>query len=266
MLVRNAACLFALTFVLSCQPAAEPAAQEPSSANRDLQSGVAEAREGNSKAAVEKLTAALKKDPQLSLAWYYRGRENFRLGQMDASVADFDKYVALEPEVESRQWERGISMYYAGQFDRGAKQFELYQTYHANDVENSVWRYLCMARAKDPKKAQESVLPIRNDPRPAMMEVWSLYAGKGTPEQVLKAAAAVEDEGGRYAAEFYAHLYLGLYHEANGRLDLARRHIQIAADHNDPAAAVNRYMWDVARIHQEQLTADQKQEKKDAAP
>ena len=35
---------------------------------------------------------------------------------------------------------------YAGEFAKGAKQFVDYQTFHSQDVENSAWRYLCVAR------------------------------------------------------------------------------------------------------------------------
>ena len=98
----------------------------------------------------DKLTAKLlikvKESSWAIEAYYLRGRENFKAGSIDASLADFDKYVKLRPDLESRQWERGISDYYAGKFKKGAKQFELYQTFHDNDVENSTWRCLCDAR------------------------------------------------------------------------------------------------------------------------
>ena len=49
---------------------------------------------------------------------------------------------------------------------------------------------------------------------------------------------------------FYAHLYLGLYHEVGGDQPLADKYIHLAADKtlaDNPE--INRYMWDVARIH-----------------
>jgi hypothetical protein len=56
---------------------------------------------------------------------------------------------------------------------------------------------------------------------------------------------------------FYADLYLGLYYEANGNDELAKQHIFAAAKNDEPNRLVNRYMWDVARIHAEQLKAKQ---------
>ena len=47
------------------------------------------------------------------------------------------------------------------------------------------------------------------------------------------------------SALFYAHLYLGLYHEALGDKKKARAHIDVAAKkHTSP-----HYMGDVARLH-----------------
>jgi lipoprotein NlpI len=205
---------------------------------------------GPSGEAVVALTKAIEIDPKEATAWYLRGRERFRLGQVRESVADFDKHVELAPALASRQWERGISLYYAGQFDKGAKQFELYQTYHDNDVENSVWRYLCMARSEGVEKAREAMLPIKNDPRVPMMQIYDLYRGKLKPEDVLRAAAAGDvPDSERNARLFYAHLYLGLYYEAAGEAKQAKTHIFEAADKHK----IGHYMWDVAHIHAQQL-------------
>ena len=140
---------------------------------------------GQSKQAVDLLTKAIAIRPNLASAYYTRGRERFRLGQLEKSVADFDRHVALAPDQESRQWERGIAYYYVGKFKQGAAQFELYQTYHDNDVENSVWRYLCMVPTTGIEKARSVMLPIKDDRRNPMMQVFNLYRGRlkrdGTP-------------------------------------------------------------------------------------
>ncbi|MFT5528166.1 MAG: lipoprotein NlpI [Pirellulaceae bacterium] len=207
---------------------------------------------GDSSSAVKLLDETIKADPKHASAYYHRGRENFRLANMEQCVQDFDKYVELNPAVASRQWERGIALYYAGKFQAGADQFKLYQTYHDNDVENSVWRYLCMARAdKDTELARKAMLPIRNDRRVPMMQVYELYRGNLKPTEVLK---AIEEAGGSAEQQagrtFYADLYLGLYYEANGKHKLARKHLDKAADPKlGESGHLNSYMWDVARIH-----------------
>lgn len=203
--------------------------------------------------AVAALDAVIRRQPDHAQAYYWRGRSNFCLGRIKEAVADFDRHVELEPRGASRQWERGIALYYAGRFDDGARQFELYQTYHDNDVENSVWRYLCLARSKGVEEARKTMLPIKNDTRVPMMAIYDLYRGERKPEDVLKAV----EEGSPNEQElnqrrFYAHLYLGLWHEAQGEKKEAQRHLAEAEKHK-----IGHYMWDVARVHNELRRAEQ---------
>jgi lipoprotein NlpI len=214
-----------------------------------MQAAARAAQRGEHDQAIEILTAVISDDPKLADAWYLRGRERFRAGQIKDSVADFDKFVELRPNLESRQWERGIAYYYAGEYEKGARQFELYQTFHDQDVENSAWRYLCVARTVGVERARQRLLPIENDGRIPMMEIYALYQGKGTPENVLAAAKAgdptEEDLNSRL---FYAHLYIGLWHEAAGEAAPAKEHILQAEKHK-----IGHYMWDVAHVHAERL-------------
>jgi lipoprotein NlpI len=216
-------------------------------ADRFVQAGVDQAAGGNYSAALDAFDRAIRQDPKAAEAYYHRGRTYFCLGKIKPSVADFDRYVKLEPKVESRQWERGIALYYAGEYERGAKQFELYQTFHDNDVENSVWRYLCVARAKGVEEALKTMLPIKDDRRVPMMQIYDLYRGKATPDDVLSAVAAGKPSAAELnARQFYAHLYLGLWYEAAGKKDLAAKHVKLAELHK-----IGHYMWDVARVHNE---------------
>lgn len=219
-----------------------------------LQQATAAAETGDHDRAVVLLSDVIKKEPKRAIAWYLRGRANFCAGQVAESVADFDKYVELAPNAESRQWERGISQYYAGAYAKGAKQFELYQTYHDQDVENSVWRYLCVAKSEGIEKAQANMLPIDNDPRVPMMQIFDLYRGKLKPEDVLTAAEAGNPSKENLNTRlFYAHLYIGLWHEAAGRADEAKKHLLLAEQHK-----IGHYMWDVAHVHAERLRAEPK--------
>lgn len=212
-------------------------------------------KSGDSTKAIALFSKVISQQPRLGTTYYERGRENFRAGRIRESVADFDKYVELSPELESRQWERGIALYYAGEFEKGAKQFELYQTFHNQDVENSTWRYLCMARSVGVEKARSAMLPIENDPRIPMMQIYDLYRGKRTPEEVLAAANSGDPSPEVLTGRlFYAHLYLGLYYEANGQRDLAKKYIYLAADEKlSRSNRINTYMWDVAHVHAELL-------------
>jgi lipoprotein NlpI len=201
--------------------------------------------------AIKLLTTVVEKEPKLAEARYLRGRANFCAGKVAESIADFDQYVALQPAAESRQWERGIAYYYAGEFAKGAKQFELYQTYHDQDVENSVWRYLCVARTEGVEKAQANMLPIADDRRVPMMQIYDLYRGKLKPEDVLAAAnAGSPGKDALNSRLFYTHLYLGLWHEAAGRAAQAKEHLVKADEHK-----IGHYMWDVAHVHVQRLRA-----------
>ena len=202
--------------------------------------------------AIELLDKVVARDATAAEPYYWRGRANFSAGKIDAAVADFDKYVELNPSAKSRQWERGIALYYAGKFAEGAKQFELYQTFHDQDVENSAWRYLCVARAEGVEKAKENMLPIESDRRVPMMAIYDLYRGTKKPEDVLAAAEAGQPLKTELNLRlFYAHLYIGLWHEAAGRADEAKKHILLAEQHK-----IGHYMWDVAHVHAERLRGD----------
>ena len=228
-------------------------AQEPSYEEL-LQQATQSAQRGDHRQSIERLTAAIQASPQEPLPLYLRGREHFRAGQLAESVADFDRYVELLPSAENQQWERGISYYYAGEYAKGAKQFENYQKFHNQDVENSAWRYLCVARAEGVEKAQATMLPIEHDPRVPMMQIYELYRGKLKPEEVLKSAEAGNPDMNQLNQRlFYAHLYIGLWHEAAGRAEEAKKHILEAEKHK-----IAHYMWDVAHVHAERLRAAEK--------
>ena len=78
------------------------------SAAQLLQAAGEAAAQGDSSESVRLATAAIKLDENISIAYYLRGREQFRLGKVKESVKDFDKHVELSPDRASRQWERGI--------------------------------------------------------------------------------------------------------------------------------------------------------------
>src|SRR6266536_960616 len=196
--------------------------------------------------AVKDLSQALVLDPAAGLAFYHRGEENFKLGRIKESAADFDKFVELSPDQAPKLWQRGISLYYAGRYEDGQRQFELHQTINSNDVENAVWHFLCVARRSGIDKARAALLKIENDPRVPMMQIYALYAGKGSAEEVMKAATASKSSPNELNERlFYAHLYLGLYFDVAANEKMAREHIVQAAE----LFKADNYMGDVARIH-----------------
>ncbi|MGD9648123.1 MAG: tetratricopeptide repeat protein, partial [Pirellulales bacterium] len=230
--------LLAMAFAVSCmvnpddleavEPTAKPAALAPDDARAKLApEAVAAADKAETAqlaadiAACDKLleTAAVQADAAARAATLdRRGNAHLQSGHIAEALADFNEAIKLEPRRSPGHWQRGIACYYAGQFDAGAKQFEAYQTVDSADVENVTWRYLCMARADGIDKALADLLPVGPDRRIPMHEVYELFAGRAQPDDVLAAARADHSTDSELRKRlFYAHLYLGLWHEAAGR-------------------------------------------------
>jgi lipoprotein NlpI len=184
-----------------------------------------------------------------------RGSEHFGAGLIAESLADFDAELSLDPRRGPGHWKRGLSLYCLGRFGEGAKQFEGYQSVDSNDVENAVWRFACQARdpACGPARARREILPIGHDPRVPMMEVYRLFKGEVGPDVVMSAAGSTPvTADARAVRQFYAHLYLGLYHEATGDLAKARSHMLEA----DARRTAGDYMGFVAHVLAERMRHD----------
>jgi lipoprotein NlpI len=201
-------------------------------------------------AAVADYDELLKLEPRGAEIYDARGSQQFMRGRFEDSIADFDRAIELRPALAAGHWKRGISYYYAGKYELGRQQFEGYQQVDASDVENAVWRYLCMARGDGVDRARREILKIKHDARVPMMQIYELYSGQGTEQSVLDAVRGGNPSAAELKARwFYAELYLGLYDEAAGDNRLARQHIRAAAEQY----RIAHYMGDVARVHAEML-------------
>lgn len=183
-------------------------------------------------------------------AFQRRGEERFFQAKIAESIADFDAFIAMFPERDPFHWQRGISYYYAEEYEKGKAQFERHQTVNTQDVENAVWHFLCAVRSPGGSVAEaaKALIPIEGDGRVPMKQVHDLFAGRGTVEAVL--AAAKEDGDGLLSETernhlCYAHLYLGLYHEALGDTAKSEHHIRLAAF----TYAMDHYMGRTAQVH-----------------
>ena len=178
-------------------------------------------------------------------ATFERAVADFQNGRIAEAVAGFDETARLAPTQAPQLWQRGIALYYAGRFKDCRAQFESHRTVNPDDVENAAWHFACVARAESPEKARAALLPVGPDPRKPMREVYQMFRGALSPEGVLTAA------GSEPGAQFYAHLYVGMYFEASGDAVRAREHITIAAE--DRFARVGGYMHGVAKVHRDLL-------------
>lgn len=206
--------------------------------------------ERNYQAAVDDFSKVIELDSSRHEAWFRRGIEYFNLGEFEKSVADFEQYAEFRPEQKPFLWQLGIAYYYTGQHQEGRQLFESHQNVNSHDVENAVWHFLCVSKLEGFEAARKALISLDGDTRIPMMQVYALFKGYGTEEDVLKAAhAGTAVDGGLIRQSFYAHLYLGLYHEAKGDADKSFDYMLKAAQHYKS----NGYMGEVARVHRDWL-------------
>jgi tetratricopeptide (TPR) repeat protein len=180
--------------------------------------------------------------PNKAQVYVQRGMVYFKLAQIAKSIQDFDRAEQLDPAITPYLWQRGLSYYYADRFEDGARQFEIDLTVNSQDVEETVWRYLCIARLKGVEAAHDSLLLVKNDPRPFMRQIYNFYAATCTAEEVLAAGEQAANRG-----KFYSHLYLGLYFEVADQPQQAREQFAIAMTHYPS----DDYMGHLARVHRQ---------------
>ncbi len=196
--------------------------------------------------AIDDFSKAIELQPDSVEALQRRGEEHFKLAQFEKSAVDFERVIELQPQHAPYHWQLGIVYYYTEQHKKGISCFESHQTVNSNDVENAVWHYLCVAKVHGLEAAKKGLLPISEDARVPMMEIYALFNGQGTEVQVMERAHQGRALGGDLARRiFYAHLYIGLYHEAQGNADKAYNYIKKAAQQYKE----NGYMGHVARAH-----------------
>ena len=172
-------------------------------------------------------------------ATFDRAVSDFLSGRVIESADGFDRVARLLPNDAARLWQRGIALYYAGRYQDCREQFESHRMVNPADVENAAWHFLCVARLESPDAARAALLPVGLDGRSPMPEIYEMFQGQMTPDEVLESVTAAR------SSEFYARLYVGLYYDALGDGDRAREHIRIAADDRFGSG----YMQSVAQIH-----------------
>jgi dipeptidyl aminopeptidase/acylaminoacyl peptidase len=193
----------------------------------------------------------LELDPGAGPVLHRRAIELFQLKEFRRAVADFDRAIERGGRTHSLDscWERGLALYYAGDPAGARKQFEGYHRADNLDIENGLWRFICMAAEDGAAKARENLLPYaerRRRPFPALLD---LYSGKGSIDAVLAEASDGGAVGaGLNEALFYAHLYIAKYLETAGDRNAARAHIEKALAH-----PVDHLMYACARIERDRL-------------
>jgi lipoprotein NlpI len=218
---------------------------------------------------IKKQTVAIEADPANDRAYSRRGDAYFFTGQYDKAVTDYEKMVELDPEIAVQHWRLGLAYYYAGQFAKTARQLGLYHAYDDQDRENGIWIFLAQAQADGVAKAREKMIRYKKDDRPPLPDVYRMFEGKLTAEELLKRIEAEIKQKGlpkatREQRMFYAHLYVGLFAEAEKKPQQARESFLAATEQAWPLKAGGgpAYMWHCARLRLMELdkaTAAQEQ-------
>lgn len=164
----------------------------------------------------------------------------FAAGEIEASVAAYDRLAELVPDVAPVLWQRGIGLYELGRYEACAEQFAANFAVNPTDLENATWHFLCTARAESPDRALGALLDAGPDGRVMRAPIYEMLGGRLTPDELVAAAWMP-------IMEFYAHLYAGLYLEAIGQADAARPHLvrAAAAEYRDFGGFMNV----VAQVH-----------------
>lgn len=169
----------------------------------------------------------------------------YRSGQAEESLPIFDRVVELTPEVAAHNWQRGLALCTCEKWEQGAEQFKTHHDVNPDDVENSAWYFLCIAKTTGLEAAKKTVIPSRGDGREPMMSILAMLKGTLEPDQVMVAAIKNTPEGERRKqAQFYADLYVGLYYDSLDNPEQAAKYLKRSLSYDSAG-----YMVDTARVY-----------------
>lgn len=149
-------------------------------------------------------------------------------GNFKESVECFDKVKQLSPQSSPFLWQRGIALFFVGKYKEAWNQFQEDMKENGSDYEEFFWRFLCMSMDEEIGfiEAQKQILsPMENkDIRIPLSQLFELYLGVGKEAIVLEAAKKSK------TSEFYAYLYLCIFHLSKKEKDKSLEFIQKAVN------------------------------------
>ena len=177
----------------------------------------------------------------------------FRLGRFDEATRDYDIAVLSElSHNEDSCWERGLAQYYAGDFRAGAEQFLRYHRVGSTDIENGLWRFLCIAEDAGLEKARDTILGYPRKSRKPFPALLALYLDEGTADAVLEEAKSGTPSAQQLTTNlFNAHYYLAKYYDIVGQKAEALTHAREALTHK-----ITHFMYACAEIDTKLLAAE----------
>ncbi|WP_330202284.1 hypothetical protein [Cyanobacterium sp. Dongsha4] len=175
-------------------------------------------------------------DPRLYIK---RGMIFFKLARLNESLKDFNKAEELNPQLTPYLWQRGLTYYYLGKYAKAGRQFELDLSVNSQDIEETLWLYLAIAKLENPQNAQECLLPVKYDTRGFMRQIYQVFAGKSDISTLTNI-----NTNSSLKEVFFYFLYAGLYYFAHGDNTQANLYIQKAIE-----VKIDDYMWYLACVH-----------------
>lgn len=181
----------------------------------------------------------IKIHPYDARIYIHRGMTFFKLGKIVESIQDFNKAEELNPQITPYLWQRGLSYYYAEKYLEGARQFEIDLSVNSQDLEETIWHYLCINHLDNIPETDKKLLPVKQDSRLIMRQIYRFYTGNCSLDNLMFVG---QNEGRK--GLFYANLYLGLYYEIKREKELSLSYIKKAIQYK-----LNDYMWYLACVH-----------------
>jgi len=180
----------------------------------------------------------------------------FRLGRYRESISDYNMATQYgRPHNDDSCWERGLAQYYAGDFHDGQEQFSRYNRVGRSDIENGLWRFLCIAEVEGVDKAREVMLEYPRRTRKPFPALLDLYMGNGSVDAVLEEANS-DNPNPRDLTNrlFYGHYYIGKHYEITKQYDRALAQIRDALKYE-----IRHFMYacaeaDVKRLDERRLS------------
>jgi len=196
-------------------------------------------------------------DKKYADVFMMRGCAFFKLGKLRAAAGDWATFIELKPDKEADHWQICVALTLLGKFTDAQRQFEWHWTANAKDMEVAFWHFLCVARTDGIDAAREKLIEVEQEERVPMRALYELFQGKGSAADVWLAVEEDDpNDNERNRREFFANYYLGLYHEAEGKLEEA---IELVSAALDIAKANEGYIGDspggqlrggdIARVH-----------------
>jgi lipoprotein NlpI len=202
----------------------------------------------------QKISEHIKLKPNAVELFSRRGDARMFLGDFRGARKDYEKMIQLEPLLKVSHWRLGITYFYLGLFKKAAHQFEIYHQHDAVDRENGIWRFMSQVQQSGVVEARQNLIKYKQSDRPPYPWLYDLFKGEMKPPVLFaRIHQAKYPKGYHSRVLFHAYLYVGIYLEmVEGKITEAEKYLAQAVS-NEYGRTTGTYMWQVARIHYQQI-------------